>query len=283
MRPTVAFDIETTGLTVGSEVVVIGTSDGEHTLVQVQPTDLFQGFLGGFNDRDGVSVRTYSDEQALLEHGLQDLVTRWGLGEDDIDTPMLVGFNSELQYGQTGFDVPFLRTRCARQDIEWELAGVEHLDVMQSFADAFLTKQPDPSGLNKDPLREFGEYVGADVDSDMYKREIRAAVEAEAPAVEELEAFATEYDHDLPTRSRRSLDGLADLFLEFEPESTVDGADIPAIMQRYDRECELEGETLVEAEDVVGILQHNIDDLHATLGLLTTLDAYGSPGSPVVL
>jgi len=277
MRQHVAFDIETTGLTASSETLIIGTHNGDRTLIQAQPTDVFQGLDPASNEN--VSVRTYDDEHALLENGLETMVEHWGLADDTIDRPVLVGFNSELQYGGTGFDVPFLRTRCATHELPWALDDVEHIDLKESVPDSFLTKQPDPSGLNKRPLREFGEYVGAEVDGDMYKSELSDAVADEAPDIAELEAFATEHDHDLPTKSRRSLDGLVDLLCDVPVHSELEGADFPEIMAKHASDDDEQ----VTAHEATEMLEHNLDDLRSTYALCMRQRTYGSLGQPVHL
>jgi hypothetical protein len=132
----VAFDIETTGFEVDDEVTVIGfdfpmgarvfaNTDGETV------EDLDQTVA----DRVSHTVRAtaHPSETALLK-----TVSEFGRerfrNEDGL---LLVAYNGEKW--QSGFDLPFLRTRLSHLDIEWPFRDVPYADLLPVIERRFNT------------------------------------------------------------------------------------------------------------------------------------------------
>ena len=142
----VAFDIETTGFTVDDEVTVAGfalplgvrvflrtdgrEADGVEAVVQ-ERTDCH------------VDVSTHPSEEALLE--AVGAFTRDRLAGDDV---LLAAYNGETW--QSGFDLPFLRTRLTRTDVEWPFQNLPYTDLLP-----ILTKQFNTAIDGEDECRDL--------------------------------------------------------------------------------------------------------------------------------
>ena len=173
----VAFDLETTGFEVGDEVTVAGFA---------LPMGCRVFLLTGGRDTVGVEtkvqdaspvhvqVSTHGSERALLAAMTEFVGER--LRGDDV---LLVAFNGEVWRG--GFDLPFLRSRLAVQDLEWPFGELAYADVMPVIENRFNTMVGDeePSDLvgvydllcdegdsDLDPFAESAEAVDAFVAGD---------------------------------------------------------------------------------------------------------------------
>lgn len=131
----VAFDIETTGFSVEDEVTVVGfavplgvrvfcRTDGE-------PASELEDRVRTRVETH-VQVSTHASERAMLEAVGAFAADR--LADDDV---LLVAFNGERW--KAGFDLPFLRTRLSRTDVEWPFADMPYADLMPLVTNRFNT------------------------------------------------------------------------------------------------------------------------------------------------
>lgn len=141
----VAFDIETTGFETDATVTTVGlilplgcrvfvntdgrSIDTEHTEGELEAE--FETTL---------SLSSHPTERGLLE-AFADFVEESVSGNDY----MLVAYNGELYRG--GFDLPFLRTRYAHQDVQWPFDNVPYSDLLPIFRNRFNTTV-DESSVN---------------------------------------------------------------------------------------------------------------------------------------
>lgn len=133
----VAFDIETTGFESDATVTVLG-------LVLPLGCRVFLNTGGKPADRDRlerdleaefdavVRVSCHRDERELLA-AVAEFVDE-SIADDDY---MLVAYNGELYRG--GFDLAFVRTRCALLDLQWPFDGVPYADLLPIFRARFNT------------------------------------------------------------------------------------------------------------------------------------------------
>lgn len=132
----VAFDIETTGFDVDDEVTTVGFAlpMGVRVFVQTGGSDASRVGSRVEERVSGtvVSVSTHAAERSLLVAVAEFVSER--LRDDDV---LLVAFNGERWRG--GFDVPFLRTRCALLDVPWPFVDVPYADVMPVVTNRFNT------------------------------------------------------------------------------------------------------------------------------------------------
>ena len=132
----VAFDIETTGFDVDDEVTTVGFAlpMGVRVFVQTGGSDASRVGSRVEERVSGtvVSVSTHAAERSLLVAVAEFVSER--LRDDDV---LLVAFNGERWRG--GFDVPFLRTRCALRDVPWPFVDVPFADVMPVVTNRFNT------------------------------------------------------------------------------------------------------------------------------------------------
>jgi uncharacterized protein YprB with RNaseH-like and TPR domain len=123
----VAVDIETTGLKVTDEVTVVGfeLELGCRVFLQTGEVTVEAAAIEtavAERAETEVVVSTYPTERALLR--AVRVFVRDRLADQDV---LLVGYNAETWDG--GFDLPFLRTRCAKQNVPWLFAPLPYADV----------------------------------------------------------------------------------------------------------------------------------------------------------
>lgn len=132
----VSIDIETRGLEPGAVITVVGLGFelGERLVLNTggrrADADRLEADL---ERRSGstVQVMLVKNEVAVL-NALADLTAEYV----DVDRHYLVGHNAEKWRG--GFDLPFLRTACARHDCEWPLPSIAYADTVDMMS-AFYT------------------------------------------------------------------------------------------------------------------------------------------------
>lgn len=135
LRP-VAFDIETTGFDPDSRVTVAGfaneqtvwlvlNTNGEH----VDPTALCSALE---TDTERTVQLTPEGNEARLLHAARRITNE----ELDWDRYYLCAYNGERW--RNGFDLPFLRTACVRQDQKWLFDELAYADV-RSLIERFNT------------------------------------------------------------------------------------------------------------------------------------------------
>jgi hypothetical protein len=127
----VAFDIETSGLDRSAVVTVAGFG---HELGYW----LFLNTAGRSVETDDVtpaledcvtapvSLTVVGDERELLE-----AVTAFVGGHVDGETHYLTAYNGETWNG--GFDLPFLRSACHRNDVPWPFGDIAYADTMEAI------------------------------------------------------------------------------------------------------------------------------------------------------
>ena len=220
----VAFDIETTGFTVEDEVTAVGfelplgvrlflNTDGRPTESSLETT------LGEAADVH-VQLSTHTDEAALLA-ALSAFVADSVADRDYL----LVAYNGERW--QSGFDLPFLRTRYAAHDDGWPFVDVPYADLMPIFERRFQT------------VRAYGERVSdlggvyeAVIDGDLGDLDPFADSEAAVEAFESGE-FEALLGHNLAdVRRTARLAGLAERFCskaEFNVKSLTPTSEDPSL------------------------------------------------------
>ncbi|MFB6119370.1 hypothetical protein [Halosegnis sp.] len=133
----IPFDIETTGFETSAQVTVVGfglplgcrvflNADG-------RPADgeSLQASLAATFD-PAIRLSVHASEPALLEAVAAFCADTLAPREY-----LLVAYNGERFHG--GFDLPFLRTRCARQGRDWPFDGIPYADILPLVQDRFNT------------------------------------------------------------------------------------------------------------------------------------------------
>lgn len=128
-RDHVAWDIETTGFAWSDEITVIGFwFPGGHTELVVNTDgetfwpDHIRRALEETSGGVSVSVTGVESERELLESTREVLFDRF-----EREYNRLVAFNAESW--KSGFDLPFLRTRCLQHDVDWVFDGIQFADL----------------------------------------------------------------------------------------------------------------------------------------------------------
>jgi hypothetical protein len=261
------YSIETTGTVSSSEITVIGFADPQTEDIHIHyqhPGDKSSGNQNGVTEavqdhfssapvEYDITGYAYINECDLLLHA-----QKWATDENYVSKPTtLIGFNSDK------FDLPMIRTRCLLNDIPWELGGISSEDIMKTYQYKFNTSDYDISGLNKKPLRKFGEHIGAPVDSDMYKSELIEIIKEYPYSDSELNAFLSENNHDQPTTTKQSLNEIFELL--------GDGVSYP---DPFDNSSE--AVTAFNNGNIEDVIAHNICDLMKTVYLFETVTEYVS-------
>jgi uncharacterized protein YprB with RNaseH-like and TPR domain len=130
-----AFDIETTGFDVTDEVTIIGFEFPLGTRIFLQTggrkTNGLESTVRERADHH-VSVSTNDSELALFEAVESFATDRFR--DDDL---LLVAYNGERW--NSGFDLPFLRTRFAMADVAWPFRDLPYADLMPVLNKRFNT------------------------------------------------------------------------------------------------------------------------------------------------
>jgi hypothetical protein len=125
----VAFDIETSGLDSNAVVTVAGFSHelGHWLFLNTASRDADADRLVQALDADvdaAISLEVVHDEGTLLEH-LATFVDE----QLDGDAHYLTAYNGETWNG--GFDLPFVRSACLRNDVVWPFDDIAYADMME--------------------------------------------------------------------------------------------------------------------------------------------------------
>ncbi|SDY33533.1 3'-5' exonuclease family protein [Halobellus clavatus] len=124
----IAFDIETSGLEPGAVITVAGLATemgvwiALNTAERYADTDRLQR---GIADEVSANVRlsVFQSEERLLE-GIREFSS----AAIDGDRHYLTAYNGERWNG--GFDLPFLRSACVRQEVVWPFPNLAYADTM---------------------------------------------------------------------------------------------------------------------------------------------------------
>jgi DNA polymerase elongation subunit (family B) len=134
----VAFDIETTGFETDDKLTVFGF-DFEfgsriflNTGERASPAKLEHKL-------DDKVTRPVSFSSHRTERELLEAVVEFAEAKLRSRKVKLVAYNGERWNG--GFDLPFLRTRLSRHDVEWPFASLPYVDVMDVFETHFNTSE----------------------------------------------------------------------------------------------------------------------------------------------
>jgi hypothetical protein len=131
----VAFDIETTGFSVDDEVTVAGFAleTGVRVFVQTGGRTV-SGVEPAVRDEvdELVKLSTHGSEQAVFEAVGEFASER--LWDAEV---LLIAYNGETW--KSGFDLPFLRTRMAKTNVEWPFQELPYADVMPVLTKRFNT------------------------------------------------------------------------------------------------------------------------------------------------
>lgn len=127
----VAFDIETSGLDREAVVTVAGFGHelGYWLFLNTAGRDAKKPRLTQTLEEcvtAPVSLTVVSDERALLE-AIGEFVTE----RIDGETHYLTAYNGETWNG--GFDLPFLRSACLRDDVPWPFGDIAYADTMEAI------------------------------------------------------------------------------------------------------------------------------------------------------
>lgn len=125
----VAFDIETSGLDAGAVVTVAGFSHelGHWLFLNTAGRNADEATLMQHLENESeapVSLTVVPSEQALLQ-GL----TVFAEKRIDGDSHYLTAYNGETWKG--GFDLPFLRSACHRNGVQWPFGDIAYADMME--------------------------------------------------------------------------------------------------------------------------------------------------------
>lgn len=177
----IAFDIETGGLD--------GMNNSEITMIGFEPDNNKTIFLinnSFFNDDNteelleeldiNSKVLIFDTEKELLDIGLRKLL-------DKIDGKYhrLYAYNGKTWKG--GFDIPFLRTRCIKNDIEWLFNDKYYFDIYPEIRDCINTSISDEGDESND-LDTVHNYLCEDNIEDPFKDSSEALTESVDKVVE---------------------------------------------------------------------------------------------------
>lgn len=267
------WDLETTGRTATDQITVIGalaTDTGTYHAHYLAPPEMD---LEDVRDVEDFLLDNLPNEAFEGENGITDIITHGYRKEEYLIEGFqlqVVGPDGENAIGETfighysnRYDLPLLRTRSMKNDIGWKLNGGTSRDLWDTFKYKFSTDIIDVSGLNKPKVKQFAEWIEADIDKSARKAELIDAIEDHGYTANELDEFVYEEGLDRPTTSVGGLDDLHTLLV----------GDVEYNDPFEDSEQAVEAFKHGYIEEVV---LHNIVDLLKTHALNNTAEEYVS-------
>lgn len=165
----IPLDIETTGFKAadGDFVtnIVLHNNDNYHIFINTDGNKVdasqMQDELTEKSDLDNIVLSVCENERKLLLN-VQDY-----LEKHTDDYTILTAFNGET-YSNMDFDIPFLRTRCLQNAVEWILDGYWYTDTYGVFSndsrfDTTIRSSPSLEDMNKSDLQQFADDMGYDI------------------------------------------------------------------------------------------------------------------------
>lgn len=176
----IPFDIETTGFKAAEDdfvtTIVLYHDDMYHiwlnTNGETVDADTVQSEIIEGSELGNVILYVCETEKKTLQNVKDYLDTHTD------DNTILTAFNGETFRGNTDFDVPFLRTRCFRNGVEWMFDGYWYADIYEVFSqssrfDTTMKAEPSLDDMKKSDLQQFVDDMGYEVHYDkMLKDEI---------------------------------------------------------------------------------------------------------------
>ena len=134
----VAFDIETTGFAVEDEITVVGFGFdiGARVFLQVGDDSNVDGEALESRVRER-SIRSVNLSVHDSEPELLTAVGAFGRSRLDSEELLLVAYNGERW--NSGFDLPFLRTRLAKHGVAWPFSDIPYADLLPMLEQYFNT------------------------------------------------------------------------------------------------------------------------------------------------
>lgn len=222
----ISMDIETEGFAGGNgdQITVIGlhpdnktydeTNEDEYKdptimLVNIKDKDVSQETIINNLEQYGVDtkIKFFTSEFDLLDTGLRAVVNKLTK-----DHHRLYGYNAETWGG--GFDIPFIRTRFIKNDIEWFLDGIYFVDFLNEIRKHINTVEPVLSELSEDNREQFKErfdLTEKDLVTNNYSKD-------------KLEVFGDEQNIDVFTSSN-GLDEAHDVLCGCDVEDPFDSSE----------------------------------------------------------
>lgn len=148
----IAFDIETTGFETDAVVTVVGFSlpIGCRMLLNTGGRSVDEAAIEGRLEETFDTTLKLSSHQSEAE--LLEAVTSFAAESLTPREYLLVAYNGERY--RNGFDLPFLRTRYALQDVPWPFVDLPYADVMPIFQHRFNTQLSDGSAADLETVYE---------------------------------------------------------------------------------------------------------------------------------
>lgn len=243
----VPLDIETTGFKAadGDFVtnIVLHNNGDYHIFINTngnkEDASQMQEELKQKSDLDNIVLYVCKDERRLLLN-VQDY-----LDEHTDEYTVLTAFNGET-YSNMDFDIPFLRTRCLHNAVEWILDGYWYTDTYSVFSndsrfDTTIRANPSLEDMKKSDIQQFADDMGYDIH---YNRMRKAELVRE---VKDHDGVTTDM---LRTWAKENITG-------FEPTNLneFDKSELKSLLQEQSIEPESE-----DFDELVELGQSLLDD-----------------------
>lgn len=175
----IPFDIETTGFRAADDDiitnVVLHHNGAYHIWINMDDAseELDQEYIEDVSNIHNFVLYKCNTEKQLLES-----IDNY-LDNNTDETAVLTAFNGETWKGSTDFDLPFLRTRCLRNGLEWILSGYWYTDTFEVLSkksrfDTTIKSEPALEKMKKTDVQQFIDDMDYDIDYDSKnKREIK--------------------------------------------------------------------------------------------------------------
>lgn len=265
------FDIETTGLTMDSPVVLVVYDDPHGNVTVIAGPPLVDSSARDEHHtaaalsaavEQSVTVHLCPSEAALLKQLERDLLV--GLPDDGV----LAAYNGD------GFDIPHLRTRALACGQDSPLKHHLYLEVMDAIVHNKAFNRTRPAvprqrALARADWNSLAGFLGHPNPTALpRKAAVRDWVLDQDPSADELREWAEQTDREVPTDECGDLDGV---FADLERLE----ADVPPLPYDPDVDGEAVAELAADGE-FEPVVKHCIADVVKTRAVLQYLLSHGS-------
>lgn len=171
----VPFDIETTGFRAAEDNVitnvVLHNNGAYHIWINVDDIDTEI-------DRERIETESGLSNFVIYKSASErDMLQSIGeyLDSNTDDNTILTAFNGETYRGDTDFDLPYLRTRCLRNGVEWILDGYWYTDTFEVLSkksrfDTTIKSEPSLEKMKKTDVQQFIDDMGYNIEYSKKKK-----------------------------------------------------------------------------------------------------------------
>ena len=191
--------------------------------------------FSGFEDEFICAADIINNGEAMIMENIDHVMTRYNSFRGSI---IVITYNGENYSG--GFDFPWLRSYCIKNDIKWKLSGIKHLDLLplvRKYLNTTSYQEPCKSDLYADDLKKLAEANGIDYSN-------KSQAYDDLMEVGDIDWM----DYEMQAKEDNSLQNVYQLICDPNcEEEYISGEEIPKLYNKI-QEYKSEGKNIIDAE-----------------------------------